>query len=543
VILYNGNLFILYLFYLTARQMYIMKRSLIVAVFIFSFCSLYSQYLVDVNTPNNALPVGFEGVPDCTFSLDFSDEFSVNTIDSRKWEINFSDRSRAPRPGLKITDWRWKPENVSVGNGNLQLAVVKTGATTMTTGGIFSYQKYLKKYGYFEARVKIAEAAKGTHTAFWMNWQNGNVIDGTANDGAEIDIFESAWLENYTKAVLHIDGYGEKTQANTKRYETPGIHSGYHTYGLHWTKDFLKIYYDGVLKVTYNEPKWLVHVPEYLWLSDGASFGFNGENFASQPLGELTRAYFDYVRVWDLGEGPKQSSDFEIENLSRTNNGGVVEVINRVETSNGQHLRFSPSKEGDFMTLNGSNITSAGYYCVKFEGLTWNTFGKFNIELINDGKTNKFVKQLDAYGDGSVKYSNSFGPVYLKSGTVQIKIISAGKNTAATGLQASFDKVSFNQIDPSCSDPSMSNFCKACGGVDGCVISSVEESEVSGITVFPNPSADGIFNLSREVDFSLLNATGAVIYKGRSNFVDLRSHPKGLYLLNFGTTTKSIFRM
>jgi hypothetical protein len=60
----------------------------------------------------------------------------------------------------------------------------------------------------------------------------------------------------------------------------------------------MNIYYDGVLKVSYNEPKWIVHADEYLWLSDGASFGLVGDYFTKLAVGTLTNAYFDYVRVW-----------------------------------------------------------------------------------------------------------------------------------------------------------------------------------------------------------------------------------------------------
>ena len=77
------------------------------------------------------------------------------------------------------------------------------------------------------------------HTAFWTqgpNMSNSDPADGTAHDGAEIDIFESAWFGDYTKSVVHIDGYDADHRANTKQYSTPGIHSGFHTFGMEWTE-------------------------------------------------------------------------------------------------------------------------------------------------------------------------------------------------------------------------------------------------------------------------------------------------------------------
>ncbi|MCK4999189.1 MAG: hypothetical protein KAS23_06630, partial [Anaerohalosphaera sp.] len=77
---------------------------------------------------------------------------------------------------------------------------------------------------------------------------------------------------------------------------------GYHTYGIEWTHDYMRIYYDGVLKTQYTGSKWIPRVSEYIWLSDGASFGDVG-TFASEPIGWLTDAKVDYVRVWQQNVG------------------------------------------------------------------------------------------------------------------------------------------------------------------------------------------------------------------------------------------------
>lgn len=65
----------------------------------------------------------------------------------------------------------------------------------------------------------------------------------------------------------------------------------------------------------YSGADWLVHVPEYIWLSDGASFGITGDYFTSQEIGTLTHAYFDYVRVWhyDSTYFPSSVSSSSIE--------------------------------------------------------------------------------------------------------------------------------------------------------------------------------------------------------------------------------------
>ena len=256
--------------------------------------------MIDLATPASAKP--YNNSIKADWKLVFSDEFDDNSLDHAKWNINVSFKSRKSRDKLGIKSWYWKEENVSESDGNLILKVVKAGDSVMHCGSINSDNKFEGLYGYYETRIDIAEASKGTHTAFWLTGDNQGRIDGTANDGAEIDVFESAWLEDYTKAVLHIDGYGNDHKANTKRYDTPGIHDGFHIYGLLWTPDYLKIYFDGKLKVSYTEKQWRVLAPEYIWLSNGASFGYEGDNFTREPIGYLTEAKVDYVRVWQLDE-------------------------------------------------------------------------------------------------------------------------------------------------------------------------------------------------------------------------------------------------
>ena len=230
------------------------------------------------------------------WTLMFSDDFDA--FDGRKWEMNNSTKSRAARPGIGINQWFWKPENVSYRDGNLVLKSEKVANDILNCGGVYTNNLFEFKYGYIEARIDIAETMFGTHTALWLQGDNMENVDGTGNDGAEIDVFESAWVGDYTKSVVHIDGYGVSHKANTRQYETPGIHSGYHTYGLLWNKDMLEIYYDGQFKTRY-QGIWVPQVEEFLWLSTGASFGGTAD-FTSRTIGSFTEAKVDYIRVWKM---------------------------------------------------------------------------------------------------------------------------------------------------------------------------------------------------------------------------------------------------
>ena len=72
---------------------------------------------------------------------------------------------------------------------------------------------------------------------------------------------------------------------------------GYHVWGFLWTEDYMKIYYDGIFKVQYATDRWVVRANEYLWLSDGAAFGEEGdEYFVNRPLGHLSGKIYTFLK-------------------------------------------------------------------------------------------------------------------------------------------------------------------------------------------------------------------------------------------------------
>ena len=72
--------------------------------------------------------------------------------------------------------------------------------------------KFEQKYGFFEAKM-LHVYPDGKQSAFWM-MPNGGTLgrgtpDGTANDGAEIDIFEGNKQSGRYATNYHYDGYGK----------------------------------------------------------------------------------------------------------------------------------------------------------------------------------------------------------------------------------------------------------------------------------------------------------------------------------------------
>lgn len=270
----------------------------------------HASGFVDLDTPDDAMPLA---ATHQDWQLVFSDEFNGTEVDTNKWNIDNSATTRAPRVDRGINQWFWRPQNVRLENGNLVLDVTKHDHQTMHNGSINSRNIFEPMYGYFEARVEIADSTKDTHSAFWLQGQEMGVVTGDAHNGAEVDIFESAWFGDFTKAVVHIDGYGADRQANTKQYNTPGLHEGFNVFGMEWTASYMKIYYNGVHKVTYDGI-WVPRANEYVWLSNGASFGDIG-TFTEEEVGWLTSTKFDYVRVWQATAN--QPPSFTVDPMNR----------------------------------------------------------------------------------------------------------------------------------------------------------------------------------------------------------------------------------
>lgn len=64
------------------------------------------------------------------------------------------------------------------------------------------------------------------------------------------------------------------------------------------------------------------------------------------------------------------------------------------------------------------------------------------------------------------------------------------------------------------------------------VVTSTEEiSTVGDVLVFPNPSSNGIFNLSTVEYWSVLSTLGAELISGTGDKIDLSTYPKGVYLI------------
>lgn len=297
----------------------------------------------------------------------WSDEF--NFFDSNKWtkisSLNKSVNGRDPN----LTNWGQIPENVSVSGGKLFLNSEKTSATTLTCARVESKNKFEFTFGYVEARIEISDPSLGTQMSLWLQGQNQGNIDNSGADGLEIDVFESSWTNEKTKAGVHFDGYGSYRKAVTKGYYVPGMNTGFHIYGMLWEPGKLEIYYDGLLQATFYGAA-VPLVDEFLLLSSGASFGYYKDDgvtpnphsgaggFTGRPIGGVISSKVAYVRVWQ--KSTSHNYYYRIKSKTAQKwikpygilDDAVVQICPTTETGNASDWEIIPTSNGYFNLKN-----------------------------------------------------------------------------------------------------------------------------------------------------------------------------------------------
>lgn len=237
-----------------------------------------------------------------SYTLAFSDEFE-NGYDENMWAVS----EISPRKG-----GYWAKEQVFTENGNLVIRTEykENGENSGYYTGEISWPTKRITYGYFEIRCKV-DNIRGAWSAFWLMPDNISLTEQKAQDGCEIDIFESATpykLQN----TLHYDGYKSSKKKITKLND---MYDGFHTYALDWKKDSLKFYYDNKLLWKVTDPDLISAYPVFMDLSTE----INGQLKDDKPqpnwwfwlgCGSIDNKdnvfpsdfVIDYVRVYDNGD-------------------------------------------------------------------------------------------------------------------------------------------------------------------------------------------------------------------------------------------------
>jgi beta-glucanase (GH16 family) len=269
----------------------------------------YNSNFVDSETPKKALPfVVLDSKMQQSelkkWKLVFSDEFNDTKVDTTKWTVE-----NAPKKRVDIMLYA-DDNQVEEKDGKVHIYYRKSSLndTTYMAGRFNSNKKYAPTYGYFETKMHLVKP-NGYQMAFWMMPEGNGMAstttpDGTANDGAEIDIVEGNKLRSYSLG-LHWDGYAKPAHKGTGgNIKMPDIHdTEYHIFALEWIPTYLKFYCDGKVVKVITDPKAIPQVAHYIYFS-GSCFGKNdwleGDVRINEFIqkGGVAEAYIDYVRVF-----------------------------------------------------------------------------------------------------------------------------------------------------------------------------------------------------------------------------------------------------
>jgi beta-glucanase (GH16 family) len=235
------------------------------------------------------------------YTLAWHDEFEGKALDPGKW---------SPwRPGPR-RDAINTPEAVTLdGDGRLVITTTRVreedGSIGYRTGGVWTPETCLTRYGYFEARIKV-QGEVGFWSAFWLQSPvMGQHIGDPARGGVEIDVIEylcNGTNLNRAKHAIHWDGYAEDHKVDHHESERPDTHVGFHTYALEWTPDELVFFVDG--EETWRTDKAVPQIEQFMILS--CEVGSWAGDIARADLPE--RVLVDWVRVWQrTADGPEES--------------------------------------------------------------------------------------------------------------------------------------------------------------------------------------------------------------------------------------------
>ena len=282
----------------TAPQMFVRSEGQLVPVTALAKGQTPPAGLIDPATPAAQQPIG---PSDMAFRLSFSDEFAAGILNASRWIPWYPDTPfwNATTPGGHRTNTGepqgYDPSGISFDTDGLVLTMRNSNAAVpqlpYTSGMICSYPSFAQSYGFFEAKMKLANV-DGSWPAFWMDCADQSWPP-------EIDIMENWGAASWNTSVTHTYHYPQPTPGgySATKYDVPvgDVGTSWHTYGCLWEPGRLRWYVDGVLT------KDLVDAN----VTDKAMYmicNLAGRNYSTPPaVADLPFSiHVRYIRAWAL---------------------------------------------------------------------------------------------------------------------------------------------------------------------------------------------------------------------------------------------------
>ena len=238
--------------------------------------------------------------------LVWSENFNESSLSDAVW--TYSENS--PDPDTENHLQTYTDQNAKISGSILQLQAKKTGAgqnkgdyTSSRISTDFAFQ-----YGRVEISAKLPESEKN---GIWAKLSMlGNNIDtvGWPLCG-EINLMEYlGHRPNETYNIVHIGENGNgQGMLVSPMYELDTIEEEFHTYGLLWTKDYLKFYIDDLDNITYTvekpalptEANWPFDQPFYILADLVVGGEYGGAEGVDDSMFPATME-IAYIRVYHL---------------------------------------------------------------------------------------------------------------------------------------------------------------------------------------------------------------------------------------------------
>jgi beta-glucanase (GH16 family) len=241
------------------------------------------------------------------------ENFDGPTIDRSKWNIY------GPNYWDKAT--HWSKDNLLLAHGMATLRFEKKRGyhnddpnpkelqnlsgqkeSDYACGFLETYGKWVQRYGYFEARVKLP-TAPGLWPTFWLIPDRGASAgpqwkrQDTANGGMEFDIMEhlTRWGPYRYNIALHWDGYGkDHASIGSATNYIQADQEGFITSGLLWTPGSAIFFCNGKEIFRWEDPR-VGSVPSSIIIEMTAG-GWDNNALDDRQL--PADYLIDYVRVW-----------------------------------------------------------------------------------------------------------------------------------------------------------------------------------------------------------------------------------------------------
>jgi beta-glucanase (GH16 family) len=231
-------------------------------------------------------------LPPAGYQLVFEDDFKGDGIDTRKWGFRLDSKLLSTQ----------RPENVSVKDGNLEIALRKepVGGKPYTGGGVISRRTFV--YGYYEARFKTPPA-EGWHTAFWSMRKNFPDQASRLPALLELDFCEQDGGDPhfYSFGIINQSRYHQvknRQSWNAGRWvieNAPDTSAGFHVWSCEFTPEKISFYFDGKLAKE-SSSVGFPHDEMSVWFSVIAS-KLKGDRWVDES--KLPNVVLcDYIRVY-----------------------------------------------------------------------------------------------------------------------------------------------------------------------------------------------------------------------------------------------------